>query len=280
MTTATSQRLVVVTSGDGAPFGQVEAGIQKQGPAVSTLRLTGENAAALSATLARTGKDTAIVTLGTQASALVAQSAPKAPIVHCMAKDHDAARPSAGTLAVSADIPLPTQIRWMRLLLPGARSVGILYDPARNHRRAVQLAEGLRDHGIAAVLEPVDGPAALPSALNRLANRVDMLLAIPDSTVFAREHLRALLLFSFRNQIPLAGPTESWVSAGALYAIDWDYEDLGRYCAAMAMHQFAGPRTPPPTPARTRVVANLRTADQLRISWDDDVRRMLDRVFE
>ena len=138
---------------------------------------------------------------------------------------------------------------WMHRLLPKARNVGILFDPAQNERRAAEGAEGLRRAGYTAILEPVTGPTALPNALNRLTNSIDVLHAIPDTTVFAREHARALLLFSFRNHIPLAGPTEAWVSAGALYAIDWDYADLGRYCAALALHQQAGGRAPPPDAA-------------------------------
>jgi len=128
--------------------------------------------------------------------------------------------------------------------------------------------------------EPVTGPTALPNALTHLTNSVDVLHAIPDTTVFAREHSRALLLFSFRNHIPLAGPSEAWVRAGALYAIDWDYPDLGRYCASLALHAMNGGSVPLPAPARTRVVVNKRSADQLKIKWDAELLRAIDRVYE
>jgi putative ABC transport system substrate-binding protein len=274
-TLSSAQRLIVVSSSDSAPYQQALAGIEKQGRPVEALRIDAENTAGA---IARAGRDTAIVTLGAQASDMVARAGATTTVVNCMVLGGD--RVPAGTRVVPLDIPVETRIMWMRRLLPKAHNVGILFDPAQNERRAAEGAEGLRRAGYAAVLEPVTGPTALPNALTRLTNSIDVLHAIPDTTVFAREHARALLLFSFRNHIPLTGPTEAWVSAGALYAIDWDYADLGRYCAALALHHLAGGRTAPPTPARTRVIANLRSAEQLRIKWDDETRRMFDQVFE
>lgn len=277
-TMSNAQRLIVVSSSDGAPYQQALAGIQKQGRPVEALQLRADNASAVAATVARAGRDAAIVTLGAQASDAVARAGATTAIVNCMVIG--GGRAPAGTQVVPLDIPVETRVMWMHRLLPKARNVGILFDPAQNERRAAEGAEGLRRAGYTAILEPVTGPTALPNALNRLTNSIDVLHAIPDTTVFAREHARALLLFSFRNHIPLAGPTEAWVSAGALYAIDWDYADLGRYCAALALHQQAGGRAPPPTPPRTRVIANLRSAEQLRIRWNDDVLRQFDKVFE
>ena len=278
-TTPRAQQLIVVTSDDGAPFSQALAGIRKQGRPVEALQVTADNAATVVAMVARAGRDTAIVTLGAQARETVARAGATATIVNCMVPGGSGRAP-AGTLVVPLDIPADTHVTWMRRLLPKARNIGILFDPVQNERRAAERAEAMRRAGYATVLEPVAGPTALPEALARLTDSIDVLYAIPDTTVFAREHARALLLFSFRNQIPLAGPTEAWVSAGALYAIDWDYADLGRYCAALALHQQAGGRTPPPTPARLRVVANLRSAEQLRIKWNDDQVRMFDKVFD
>ncbi len=111
-------------------------------------------------------------------------------------------------------MPVETHIHWMRRLLPKARNVGILFDPAQNARRAEDGAAALKRAGYTPVLEPVTAPTALPTALTRLTNTVDVLHAIPDTTVFAPEHSRALLLFSFRNRIPLAGPSEGLGESG------------------------------------------------------------------
>ena len=279
-----ADRLVVVSSGDARTYQQALAGIRKLGYPVETLKAGADSDGAVAEAIRRAGRDGAIVTLGAKATALVARAAPTIPVVNCMVIGSDAKGP-AGTTVVPLEVPVETTIQWMRRLLPKAQNVGILFDPAQNARRAEDGAAALKRAGYASVLEPVTAPAALPDALMRLTNTVDVLHAIPDTTVFAPEHSRALLLFSFRNRIPLAGPSEGWVKAGALYAVDWDYADLGRYCGSLALRPLPSGRAPSPPPpplepARTRVVVNLRAAEQMHINWDPELLRSVDQVFE
>jgi putative tryptophan/tyrosine transport system substrate-binding protein len=275
-----AERLLVVSSADTAPYQQALAGLQRAFPVLDALQATSDDEAAIAKAIARLPRDGAIVTLGQQASTLVARAAPANPVVNCMVIADDEARPPPGTIVVPLDIPVETHAAWLKRLLPGARNVGILFDPAQNEQRVADSAAAWRRAGYVPVLEPVAGPTALPSALIRLTNSVDVLHAIPDTTVYRREHARALLLFSFRHQIPLTGPTEGWVRAGALYAIDWDYADLGRYCGALALRPSGGAKAPAPPLPRTRVVVNARSAEQLRIKWDAETLRSFDRVYE
>ncbi len=277
-----AQKLVVVSSGDTQPYQQALSGLQKSATVVDSLALGTEREQEIAAAVSQAGRDTAIVTLGSAAATLVARATPSAPVVNCMLLAGNDTR-SGNATGVPLDIPMDVQIAWLKRLLPDVRNVGILYDPAQNERRATEGAAALRRAGFQPVLEPVAGPTALPNALNRLVNRVDALLALPDTTVYAREHSRALLLFSFRHQIPLVGPTEGWVKAGALYSIDWDYTDLGRYCGSIAVARLAGAKpshAAPALPPATRAVVNTRSAEQLRIQWGADVMRSVDRTYE
>jgi putative ABC transport system substrate-binding protein len=106
------------------------------------------------------------------------------------------------------------------------------------------------------------------------------MLAIPDTTVYTPSAAKALLLFSFRHKIPLIGLTEAWVKAGALYALEWDYQELGSYCGALAARALAGPKAPVPPPPRPRVVVNLRIADQFRLKWNAELVQSVDARFE
>lgn len=279
--TALAQRVVVVSSADGSPYRQALAGIQKQGLAVEALQAGSDDDAGVAAALARSGRDSIIVTLGARAAALAARSASPAVTVNCMMLATDETRaPPANTQVVPLEVPIDTHLHWLKRLLPKARNVGLLYDPVQSEKRAAETAAALVRAGYMPVAEPVSSPSTLPAALGRLTNSSDVLFALADTTVFAPEHSRALLLFSFRNLIPLAGPNEAWVRAGALYAVDWDYADLGRYCLALGQRQLAGGRTPLPPPAKTRVIVNMRSAEQLRVHWDAETLRLVDRAFE
>ena len=277
---AFAQRVFVIASSDGVQYRQALAGIQKQGLVVEAFQVSRDSDAALTAALARAGRDAVVVTLGVSAAAVVASAAPSASIVNCMFLGLDDGRAPPNTQVVPLERPIETHIVWLKRLLPQARTVGLLYDPRQNEKRVADIAAALSRAGYQPVLKPVASPSALPAALNRLTNTSDVLLAIPDTTVFAKEHSRALLLFSFRNLIPLAGPNEGWVRAGALYAVDWDYPDLGRYCVALGLRQLAGNRTSMPPPAKTRVIVNMRSAEQLRVQWHAETLRLVDRVAE
>ena len=271
---AVAQHLVVVSSGDTAPYAQALAGVRKAGVSVEALQWGADREPDLPAVLAHAPRDTAVVTLGAAAAEYAARAVPAAPVVNCMALGND-----PGASAVPLEVPVEAQLASMKRLLPDAHNVGILFDPAQNERRAEDAAAALTRAGYTPVLEPVTGPTALPLALNRLANRVDVLFALPDTTVYARESSRALLLFSFRHQIPMVGPTEAWVKAGALYSLDWDYTDLGRYCGALAIAKLAGGKQAPPAPPGTRLVVNSRSAEQLRVTWDAEAMRSFDKVY-
>lgn len=279
MAAAAAERLLIVTSGSTASRQEALTGIRSAGVPVTTLDSTTGSDAAIDAAIAQVGRDEAIVTLGARADARVARLAPAVPVVNCMVIGGDDRNATPATVVVPLEVPVDAQVPWLRRLLPDVRKVGILFDPARSERQAAADAAALKRAGYEALLEGVAEPTELPGALSRLAGKVDLLYAIPDSMVFAREHSRALLLFSFRHRIPLAGPAESWVRSGALYAIEWDYEDLGRYCAALALRQRSGGRAPPPPTARTRVVVNVRTAEQLDIRWDAEILRTVDKVY-
>jgi putative ABC transport system substrate-binding protein len=81
-------------------------------------------------------------------------------------------------------------------------------------------------------------------------------------------------LFSFRNRMPFSGLSASWVKAGALYALDRDYEDLGAQCAEMALKVLDGKHAgsiPPARPRKVRYVLNLRTAEHLKLNLPSEL---------
>lgn len=276
------QRLLVLSSSDAPPYQQALAGIRRRavGFALDEKLLTAFNQDSMLLALRRAGSDTAVVTLGTRAGELAARAAPAAPVVNCMVLSPEAAANLPNAQVVPIEIPADAQIEWLGKLLPRARSIGLLFDPAINARRVETLATALVRAGYSPLLAPVTSHAMLPQALSRLPKAADAVLAIADSTVYTQQAAKALLLFSFRNKIPLIGLTEAWVKAGALYALDWDYHELGGYCAALAMQSLARPRASSPAPARPHVAINLRTAQQFRLAWSPELVGSVDRTYE
>ena len=276
-----AQRLVVVSAEAGPPYEQALAGIQKiANITVETQRLGPDAQSAPPGAFARLGRDTAVVALGTRASELVARAGSPSPQISCLVAAADTARGAANAQVVSIDVPIEAQIEALRAFLPQVRTIGILFDPAINAKRIGVIATALAGAGYQTRLAPVTSHAMLPQALANLPNAVDAILAIPDTTVYTQQASKALMLFSFRNRIPLIGLTEAWVKAGALYAVEWDYEELGAYCGALALRTLQSSKVPMPPLPRTHISVNRRSAEQLRINWNMSLLRDVDRAFE
>ena len=112
----------------------------------------------------------------------------------------------------------------------------------------------------------------VPAALERLAQKADVLWGAMDSMVMAPQQAKPVLLFSFRNSIPLMAPSLMWVKAGALFSLDCDYKDLGAQCGELAIKalQGAAPASlPRDVPRKVLYSLNLITAQQMKLIISD-----------
>jgi putative tryptophan/tyrosine transport system substrate-binding protein len=274
---AFAERIVVVTAGDSPAFVQAIAGMREDSGWSVETHDADEPATLLAPVLSDAPSGTAIVALGARAAGVVAQVAPTVPSVDCMVSGDPPV--SANAAVVPLAVPIDVHVRWLQRLLPAARKIAIVFDPAQNARTVAAAAGALETAGYSVLREPVASAADLPAALGKLGD-ADVLLAIPDSTVYVPQLAHGLLLFTYRTQTPMVAFADSWVRAGALYALEWDYAELGRYCATLALARAS--QTPMAAPAlpQPRVSVNRRAAQILRLKWDAATLAGVDSVHD
>ncbi len=268
-------RVLVYATDDTPQLRAALAGVREALGTTATEEIPASDAGARFKAAAREGPDVAVIALGPHAAARAAREAPSLAVVDCMSTPV-----APGAQAVPLAIPLDQQLVWLRRLLPGARYVGVLYDPAQNAEAVDALAAALRREDLNPVLAPVVAPAMLPAALRRLSGAIDALLAVTDTTVYTPQTAKALLLFSFRHKLPLVGLSQAWVQAGALYALDWNYREVGVFCGRLALRQLLGSHTTAPNPPRPHIFVNQRSAQLFRLQWDASIRQSFDWVVE
>ena len=278
---AAPQRILVLSSGAESSEQEALAGIRNHGTGVpvDSVHSNPKSDDALVSALAQNNRDTAVITLGSKAQRLAVRAAPSGPVVHCLTPSVSDTAAATNAFVVPDEVPIAARLTWLKRLLPGARNVGLLFDPAANAGRAREDMAAIRREGLKAFPEPVRDHTALPPALSRLAGTIDVMHAISDTIAFPPESLKPLFLFSFRNKIPISGPTEDWVRAGALFAVTWDFAEVGAYCAAIAVRALKEGKTPMPAPPRPRITVNLNTASQFGLRWDAGLLRTVDRVY-
>jgi putative ABC transport system substrate-binding protein len=162
----------------------------------------------------------------------------------------------------------------MRRLLPEANRIGVLFDPAQNQAWVDSARRVAEREGLELIPIAVKHATELPAALKNLDREADVLWAIPDKTVYSGKTLKQVLLSSFRSRIPVVGLSGAWVKAGAFYALDRDYRDLGQQSGAMAEKLLKGTSpaaVKPETPTVAVYSLNLKTARHMKITIGDEL---------
>ena len=289
MPSGAGERIVVLLSAGDEPFAEAYRGaweyLRSQGVAAEfeEHQLDGDPAAAVAAIdRIRSLRPALVMTFGSLATESALEGIAEVPVVACMVIRLDTVRASRNATGVGLEFPFDVQLDALRSVLPFVRSLGVLYNPSENGQRLELFRRSAAAAGLEVIAREVRTPQDVPAALTALARSADVLFGIADRVATAPQMAKPLLLFSFRQNIPFVGLSSAWVKAGALYALDWDFADLGAQAGAMAHQVLQG--TPPSqiaaaSPRTVRYSLNLRTARQLRISIPDPVQGGAWRTF-
>jgi putative ABC transport system substrate-binding protein len=175
-----------------------------------------------------------------------------------------------------------SQIEWLKKFFPEQQHIAVFYNPQENAKTIQQLQKVTEQAGLSMLSIPVQSPKQLPVALEQLSHNIEVLLTIPDELVLAPSTIKEVMLASFRNRVPLVGLSENWVKSGALYALSWDYDDLGRQCAEQTQKLLKGQSVASILPEKPRKVSyaiNLKIAEHLDIALAETLIRNAKKTF-
>lgn len=234
-----SERSVAYVEAADVLVGQLEhAGL----PLQEVLQLT---VAEFSAAVRLTPK--LFVALGVEAAMALAQAELAAPVLCTLLPrisfervlQTSGRKASAQFSALYLDQPWSRQLELVRLALPAARRVGVLWGPTSQ----VQ-APALRALAHASGLELVEATVArnelLFTGLKTVLEEADLLLAVADPQVYSSSSIQNILLGSFRAKVPLLAFSPAYVRAGALLALHVTPTQIGRHAATIASSVLQG----------------------------------------
>lgn len=129
----------------------------------------------------------------------------------------------------------------MRQVFPGAKRIGLLFDPGQTGDYVREARASAADLGLAVVGLEIARPGDLPRRLDELRGRADVIWILPDPTVLQAENLNLLLLTSFESRIPLYGFARKYAELGAVAATHLDPAALGAQAAALLQRLLSDP---------------------------------------
>lgn len=284
---ASRSRIVVVRSSKAVPYEEATAGVQQalqqhgvQVP-IDLYTLDGDTDK-MSAAFGHLAPDDILVTLGALALQRVRAVVSTRPLVAGMLLSTEGLQSLPNATAVSLEFPWEVQVQWLRRVLPHIRTLGVLYNPKDNQRRIEAARQAARGLGFTVETQEVHDAKDLPAALASLGKRVEVLWGVVDDLVLNPQTAQQILLFSFQNRLPLIGLSAAWVKAGALYALEWDYTDIGQQCGEMVVQILHGAQArtlPIAAPRKVLYTLNQKTARHMKIDLAESLVRGAREVF-
>lgn len=190
------------------------------------------------------------------------------------------AKPDSRALsAIYLDQPLARQMRLIKQMLPGRSRVGVLLGP-NSLQRAKALQQAARDVQLGVGTELVAHQEEIIPALKRLMVDAQVLLALPDPSIFNRSTAQSILLTSYRAQIPLIAYSKAYVQAGALAAVFSTPRQIGQQAAEILLRASQGKQLALPEPQYPKyfsISVNYQVGRSLGLQLEDEA-TLLERV--
>lgn len=216
------------------------------------------------------------VTLGAEACKALGRPAATAPVLCTLLPRasfervlrETGRRAGASFSALYLNQPVGRQLDLMRLALPQARRVGVLWGPDSQASEmlleAAAQARGLRVVGV-----PMRADEPVFNGLKKILDESDLLLALADPQIYNSNSIQNILLASFRAQIPMLAFSPAYVRAGALMAVYSTPVQIGQQAGLIARGVLQGqPLGVPQYPLQFDVSVNEHVARSLGLRLD------------
>lgn len=216
------------------------------------------------------------VALGADACALLGRTPAPAPVLCALLPRasfervlRDSGRRAGASLsALYLNQPLGRQLDLMRLALPQARRVGVLWGADAQANEAM-LESAAQARGLKVVGVPVKPDEPVFNGLKKILDESDLLLALADPQIYNSSSIQNILLASFRAQVPMLAFSPAYVRAGALMAVYSTPAQIGQQAGLIARGVLQGqPLGVPQYPLQFEVSVNEHVARSLGLKLD------------
>ncbi len=286
---STALRVLVVSTGNAAPYTEVLRGFEHHWRGGSPERIVEVVYLNESGTPEKTTTDRVIggnpdfvVTLGVAATRTALRVITDRPVIATLIANEAEIETPANATGVILDHPVELQLQTVKRVLPDTRKLGVLYSSERNIHRIKKAKKIAKRLGMKVYAVEVPEPKELPEALASIMREVDVLWGLPDPLVLNPQTAKTVLMTSLLEQVPFVGPSAAWAKAGALFALDWDYEDLGIQCSEMVQRLEGGLDVSALVAERSRsneFAINLKSAEWLRVEIPEAERQEAQIVY-
>ena len=231
-----------------------------------------------------------LVGIATPSAQALAAAAKDIPVIFTAVTDPVGAKlvasmenPGGNVTGLSDLSPVGQHVDIIREMLPAAKTIGVVYNPGEAN--SVSLVDLLKEAAAARGMKVVEGAATksveVGQAAQIVAAKSDVIYGLTDNTVASA--INALVDGANDSKTPVFAAETSYVDAGAVVAVGFDYHQIGRQTAEFVVRVLRGEH-PGQIPARvakgTDIVVNLGVAEKLGVTLPASLVANASRVVE
>jgi putative ABC transport system substrate-binding protein len=212
-----------------------------------------------------------ILTLG-RSALLAVRDISEIPILYLLVVAPETIIQNRGNITgVNLEIPVKLQFDELTRLLPQVRRIGVIYNTGHS---AMEIQQARRDRpDLQFVALNAQSTKEVPSLLEELQGKVDLIWLLPDIIVTNPQILESYFLFSFKNKVPVLGFSEKYLKSGAAIVVTFDLEAMGEQAAAMAARILQGTPVsgvPPTDISRVKTIVNSIVVRKLQLDITEE----------
>jgi ABC-type uncharacterized transport system substrate-binding protein len=171
-----------------------------------------------------------IITIGTKAAIQLTNLKTTTPTLFSLIPSHSyraikKASASKSKSAIYIDQPIRRQLLLIKNALPKKKRVGAILGKHSGVSKK-RLQQTMRNMGLTPVIANLDS-GNIGATLNSIYKNIDVLLAIPDPSVYNKKTVMTVLLSSYRYNVPVIGYSAAFVRSGATTSIFSSPRDIG-----------------------------------------------------
>ncbi len=165
---------------------------------------------------------------------------------------------------ISLNIPVETQLRALKALVPAVSKVGVIYNPRNTSNEINQAMRISNQLGFRLIAAKVDTPSDVTRALRAFAEGIDAYWMLPDITVM--QAFTTILNYTNDRKIPFLASSKIMVDRGALVSLAPNYANIGSQGCGMVNQIISGVKPsqiPISPPKGLELTVNLTAAKAL-----------------
>lgn len=231
----------------------------------------------------RKQKPKVIFAIGTKAFNVVSSNITDIPIVFAMVLNPKCNTLNKNITGITMNIDLDVRMEYLKKILPNVKNVGVILSNATKeiYLEKIESIENKSDYKFYKLFCSTD--SELMNNLNTLEGKVGCILLFPDPLLLKDANFSVLLMFSFKNNIPLIGVSPKYVKMGALYGLYSEYSYSGIQASQVVDRIISGyeaSKIPIEDIKKPYLVFNKKISRKMNLKIDAEIINSAKKIFE